>query len=326
MNTQSLLRGVTLAAGLVAAATTACAEDAADWPSKPIEIVIPNGPGGPTDILARSIARAAEPVFGQEVIVINKPGGGGATQMTIVKAAEPDGYTLGVNTLTQFTAMKTSLEGVFTIDDFDWIAMLQQDSYMLFVSAESPYQTFDDFVAAVKKSGEVPNVGGFGSVGSVSNVASELATNAAGIDINWVSYNKTADTIANVLGGHVDVGSANAGSLREFVEAGRVRVIGVLSDQRNPALPDAPTYAEQGYDVDTDWQQIRGLIAPAGVPDEIKEKLAAGLREAVNSQEFKEYETMAGVVPRFLGPDEYEAFAKKLDALAVKGLVAVGIK
>ncbi len=326
MNMQSLLRSVSLTAAMLVAATASGAENAADWPSRTIEIVIPNGPGGPTDILARNLARAAEPVFGQEVVVVNKPGGGGATQMTIVKAAKPDGYTLGVNTLTQFTAMKTSLEGVFTIDDFDWIAMLQQDSYMLFVSADSPYQTFDDFVAAVKSSGDLPNVGGFGSIGSVSNVASELATNAAGIDINWVGYNKTADTIANVLGGHVDVGSANAGSLREFVEAGRVRVIGVLADQRNPALPDAPTYTELGYDVDTDWQQIRGLVAPAGVPDEIKAKLAAGLREAVDSQEFKDYEAISGVVPRFLGPDEYEAFARKLDNLAVKGLEAAGIK
>ncbi|NIZ11962.1 tripartite tricarboxylate transporter substrate binding protein [Phaeobacter sp. HF9A] len=326
MSLQFLLRGVSFAASLILVTGAASAEDAATWPSKAIEIVIPNGPGGPTDILARSLARAAEPVFGQEVVVINKPGGGSATQMTIVKAAKPDGYTLGVNTLTQFTAMKTNLEGLFTIEDFDWIAMLQQDSYMLFVSADSPYQTFDDFVADVKASGEVPNVGGFGSIGSVSNVASELATNAAGIDINWVSYNKTADTITNVLGGHVDVGSANAGSLREFVEAGRVRVLGVLADQRNPSLPDAPTYSEMGYDVDTDWQQIRGLVAPAGVPDEIKQKLAAGLQEAVNSPEFKQYEAMAGVAPRFLGPDEYEAFARKLDALAVKGLKAAGIK
>ncbi len=326
MSIQSLLRGVSVAASVMVAATAACADEAADWPSRTIEIVIPNGPGGPTDILARNLARAAEPVFGQEVVVVNKPGGGGATQMTIVKAAKPDGYTLGVNTLTQFTAMKTSLEGVFTIDDFDWISMLQQDSYMLFVSADSPYQTFGEFVAAVKAGGELPNVGGFGSIGSVSNVASELATNAAGIDINWVGYNKTADTIANVLGGHVDVGSANAGSLREFVEAGRVRVIGVLSDQRNPALPDAPTYTEMGYDVDTDWQQIRGLVAPAGVPDEIKQKLAEGLREAVNSQDFKAYEALSGVVPRFLGPDDYTEFAKKLDTLAVKGLQAAGIK
>ncbi len=326
MKIQSRLCLALFAAGAFSALPVAGAEDLADWPSRPIEIVIPNGPGGPTDILARNLAQAAEQVFGQDVIVVNKPGGGGATQMTIIKAAKPDGYTLGVNTLTQFTAMKTNLEGVFAIDDFDWIAMLQQDSYMLFVSKDSPYQSFDDFVTAVKGSGTAPNVGGFGSIGSVSNVASELATNAAGIDINWVGYNNTADTIANVLGGHVDVGSANAGSLREFVEAGRVRVIGVLSDQRNPALPDAPTYTELGYDVDTDWQQIRGLVAPAGVPEEIKQKLAAGLQEAVNAAEFKQYEATSGVVPRFLGPKEYEAFAKKLDALAVKGLEAAGVK
>ncbi|EKE68314.1 tripartite tricarboxylate transporter substrate binding protein [Celeribacter baekdonensis] len=326
MTKMSLLRSVAFAVGAMITVTAASAEDAAAWPTKTIEIVIPNGPGGPTDILARNLARAAEPIFGQEVVVINKPGGGGATQMTIVKAAEPDGYTLGINTLTQFTAMKTSLEGIFTIEDFDWIAMLQQDSYMLFVSEDSPYKTFGDFVDAVKASGEVPNVGGFGSIGSVSNVASELATNSAGIDINWVGYNKTSETIANVLGGHVEVGSANAGSLREFVESGRVRVIGVLADARNPALPNAPTYAEQGFDANTNWQQIRGLVAPVGVPDAIKVKLAAGLREAVNSPEFKDYEKISGVVPRFLGPDEYEAFAKTLDSLAVEGLRAAGVK
>lgn len=78
--------------------------------------------------------------------------------------------------------------------------------------------------------------------------------------------------------------------------------------------------------MDTDWQQIRGLVAPAGVPDEIKQKLAAGLSEAVSSPDFKAYEAMSGVMPRFLGPDEYEAFARKLDTLAVTGLKAAGIK
>lgn len=310
----------------VIAATTATAQGADDWPNKTIEIIIPNGPGGPTDILARNLARAAEPIFGQTVAVINKPGGGGATQMSYVKAAPADGYTLGINTLTQFTALQTNLKGVFTLADFDWIALLHQDSYMLFVSSDSPYQTFGDLVEATRASGVAPNVGGFGSIGSVSNVAAELATNAAGIDINWVGYNATGDTITSVLGGHVDVGSANAGSLREFVEAGRVRVIGVLADERNPALPDAPTYAEQGVDADTNWQQIRGVFAPAGVPDDVKEKLAAGFREAVNAPEFKDYEQTSGVVPRFMGPAEYEAFAEQLDGLAVDGLEAVGLK
>ncbi len=103
----------------------------ANWPTKPIELVVLNAPGGASDVFARSLAAAAQDVFSQPVVVVNKPGGGGATQMAAIRAAAPDGHTIGVSVMTHFTAMQTNLAGTFAPDDFSWIAMLQEDSYLL---------------------------------------------------------------------------------------------------------------------------------------------------------------------------------------------------
>jgi tripartite-type tricarboxylate transporter receptor subunit TctC len=320
------VRGFAIAAVLTGLACVAQAEEsAADWPSKPIEIVVLNSPGGASDIFARHLARAAEPIFGQPVVVVNKPGGSGATQMNVVKSAKPDGYTIGVNTLSHFTALKTNLAGTFSKDDFDWISLLQEDSYLLFVNADSPYKTFGDLVSAVKAEGGAVNIGGFGAIGSTSNIATELVTNAAGIETNWISYKSSSDTVVAVLGGHVTVGSGNPGPIMEFLQAGRVRVLGVLANERSPVLPDVPTFAEQGIAVGGDWSQVRGIFAPKGVPEDIQEKIADAMKIAIQDPEYLNYQTTSGIVSKFLGPVEYRAYVDRLDTLAQEGLAAAGI-
>lgn len=326
MHSIKKLLGVTTFAALGALGSAAAAEtEAADWPQKPIEIVVLNGPGGASDIFARNLARAAEPAFGQPVAVLNKPGGGGATQMSVVKSAKPDGYTIGVNTLSHFTGMKTNLAGTFSKDDFEWIALLQEDSYLFFVTADSPYQSFGDLVAAAKARSEPINFGGFGPIGSTGNIATELVTNAAGIETNWVSYKSSSDTAVAVLGGHVEVGAGNPGAIMEFLEAGRLRVLGVLANERSPILPDVPTFAEQGIDADGSWQQIRGIFAPKGVPAEIQEKIAAALKTAIEDPDYQAYQAAAGISARFMGPDEYRSHVARLDELAAEGLTAAGV-
>jgi tripartite-type tricarboxylate transporter receptor subunit TctC len=230
-----------------------------------------------------------------------------------------------VNTLSHFTAMKTNLAGTFAKDDFDWIALLQEDSYLLFVNADSPYQTFGDLVAAVKAEGGTVNVGGFGAIGSTSNIATELVTNAAGIDTNWVSYKSSSDTVVAVLGGHVPVGSGNPGPIMEFLQAGRLRVLGVLADERSPVLPEVPTFAEQGIAVDGNWTQVRGIFGPKGVPEAIQEKIAAAMKSAIEDPEYLDYQSKSGIVSKFLGPVDYRLYVDRLDGLAKDGLAAAGI-
>lgn len=312
-----------LAMSLLAAGLAPAVAQADDWPTRPVELVVLTGPGGASDIFARNLARAVEPALGQPVIVVNRPGGGGATQMAALRSAAPDGYTLGVNTLSHFTSMQSNLKGVFAVEDFDWITMVQQDSFLLFVNADSPIQTMEDVTRLAQERGGSIDIGGFGPIGSPQNIATRIIMEAAGAEENWVSFSATSDTVAAVLGDHVEVGSGNPGPLIDFVESGRVRVLGVLADQRSAALPDVPTFAEQGLEADTEWQQIRGIFGPAGIPDEVQATIAAAFETAIADEEFKAFEAVSGADSRFMGPEDYTAYIGMLDEMAVKGLQAV---
>lgn len=303
----------------------AAAEDPAKWPSRPIEIVVQNAPGGASDVFARMLARAAEPIFGQPVVVVNKAGGGGATQMAAVKAARPDGYTIGVNTLSHFTAMLTNLKGTFKPADFSWIALLQNDAHVLFVRADSPDKDFASLVARVKANGGTITTGGYGAVGSIANIATQLVSDSAGIGVNWVGYNGSPEAIAGLLGGHVELGVANPGPVMEFARSGRVRILGILATERSPVLPDVATFSELGYAADGNWQQIRGIYGPAGIPAEIQQKIADGLIRASQTPEFAKYQADVGIVGAALGPQDYAARVQVLLGLAENGLTASGL-
>lgn len=298
---------------------------AQDFPTRPIEFVVQNAPGGASDIFARTLARSAEEVFGQPVVIVNRAGGGGAAQMAAVKAAAPDGYTIGVNTLSHFTAMLTNLNGVFAPEDFSWIAQVQQDAHVLFVHADSPYQTFGELVETTTAEGSTVTMGGYGATGSIANIATRLVTDAAGIEVNWVGYDSSTEAITGLLGGHVQMAVANPGPVLDFARAGRVRILGVLSEDRSSAFPDVPTFGEQGYDANPDWQQIRGIYGPAGIPDEIRQILADGLIEAMQSEEFQRYQDETAIEGLAYGPAEYAERVEAMMELARQGLASVGI-
>ncbi|OJH43313.1 tripartite tricarboxylate transporter substrate binding protein [Paracoccus sp. SM22M-07] len=316
--------GAILCAALMAA--PAIAQDAADFPSKPIEFVVQNAPGGASDIFARTLARSAEPILGQPLVVVNRAGGGGAAQMAAVKSAAPDGYTIGVNTLSHFTAMLTNLNGVFAPEDFSWIAMVQQDAHVLFVREDSPYQTFAELVEAKAAEGTPITAGGYGAVGSIANIATKLVVDAADAQMDWVGYDASTEAITGLLGGHVELAVANPGVVAEFAEAGRVRILGVLAEERSSTFPDVPTFAEQGYDADAGWQQIRGIYGPAGIPLEIRQKLADSLIEAMQSEEFQQYQEQAAITGTDLGPEAYAERVDSLINLARNGLKATGVQ
>ncbi|WP_169308885.1 Bug family tripartite tricarboxylate transporter substrate binding protein [Paracoccus gahaiensis] len=312
-----------IAAGLGAVLTFSAPALAQDFPTKTIEIVVQNAPGGASDIFARTLARSAEEVFGQPVIVVNRAGGGGAAQMAAVKAAAPDGYTIGVNTLSHFTAMLTNLQGVFAPEDFSWIAQVQQDAHVLFVREDSPYQ---DFGALVEGQADTPlAVGGYGAVGSIANIATRLVTDSAELSVDWVGYDSSTEAITGLLGGHVQMAVANPGPVLDFARAGRVRILGVLSEERSPAFPDVPTFAEQGFESNAEWQQIRGIYGPAGIPDDIRQILADGLIAATQTEEFQRYQDETAIEGLAYGPAEYAERVEAMMDLAREGLASVGI-
>ncbi len=228
--------------------------------------------------------------------------------------------------MTHFTAMQTNLAGTSSIEDFSWIAMLQEDSYLLYVSTDSPFKSFADVVEAYGGKDTQISVGGFGPIGSAANIASHLILESAGVRQNWVSFDASAETVTNVLGGHVEIGAGNPNAVLEFVEAGRLRVLGILSEERSPSLPDVATFAELGYDANASWANIRGVFGPAGIPADIQQKIAEGLFEAMQTPGFQTFQTAAGIRGLTVGPVEFAAFVEEMADVARIGLKAAGVE
>lgn len=319
--TLSLVSAVTLSTTV---AVPAFAEDM--WqPAGEVTFVLHTKPGGGVDVFSRTLAKELEPIIDQSILVVNAPGGGGATQMTKLRSAEPDGLTLGVNTVTHLTGMQTSLRGTFSPDDFEWIALAQIDPIMFFVAKDSDLNSITDLVELAKENGGQINIAGFGPVGSMQNIGTAMLEAAAGVKFNWVAHESTPDIVAAVLGGHVDVGISNLGPALAFFEADRLKGLGLLGEDRLSTLPDMQTFGEQGFDVDTSWLQVRGVFGPKGIPLETQEQIAAAIHAAMATESYQTYARSAGVQDSDFGPEQYSAFITQMSVVADEQLRAAGI-
>jgi len=296
-----------------------------DFPSKPITIIAHTGAGSSTDIFARELAMAAEKVFGQPVVVENRPGGSGATQMSALKSANPDGYTIGVNTASHLTAMLTNLKDLYSWDDFAWISLNQFDPYITVVSEDSPHKSFKDVVEGAQESGKTLKVGGFGTVGSAHNIAFNILANEADLPFTWVGFDGGPQAMTALLGGHVDMVNTNPGPALQFAETGRVKVLTILDDERADSLPDTPTVAEAGYPADTSWKQIRGFYGPKDIPMDVQVKLAEGFLEAMQSPEFQEYMEKSAQIEGDRHTTEYTEYIEQMYGTAGEWLNRLGV-
>lgn len=327
MTIKDKVRRLTGLFALVFAATTfvGTAQAESDWPTGNVKVIMHTKAGGSSDVFIRTLAESLEPIIGQSIVVINSPGGAGASQMSRIRPAAPDGLTLGVNTLTHFTGMLTNLKGTFEIDDFSWIAAAQEDPNLIFAREGSDIKSLDDMVEKAKQGDGEVNVGGFGPVGSTQSIAISMLENEAGVKFNWVAFNSTPDIIAAVLGGHVDVGVSNLSGTKTFFDANRIQGVGVLAKERLEGLPELATFAEQGYDADASWVQVRGIFGPAGIPMETQKEIAAAFHKAMRTEQYQQYARNSGVTDSWLGPKEYTEFVNNVSKVAERELKAAGI-
>lgn len=311
-----------VAAALVAATGAARAE----FPEKPIRYVLHVSPGGATDVMARKLALSMEKVLDTSIVVENKPGGRGATQLAELQAAAPDGYTIGAVTSSHIGAMNQTLKQ-YSIDSVDWIARLVNEPFLLVVRADSKIQSFKDLVEAANANSGSVVMAGFVR-GSGGHFAWEIMADAAKLEgdkVRWVPFDSVGDAVTATLGGHAEAAIAYVDLIKQHVAAGTLRVIGVMADERVPQFPDAPTFKEQGYEVDTSWQQMRGVIGPKGIPAEIKAKLADAVRQSLESPDMKTYIEESSLVPAFLGPDEFTAYAVEQDKTTKAWMEKLGL-
>ncbi|TWT01841.1 tripartite tricarboxylate transporter substrate binding protein [Planomicrobium sp. CPCC 101079] len=305
---------------------SASKEEVENFPEKSITILVHTSAGGPTDLMAREIAKAVEPILGQKVLVENRPGGSGATQMAGIQSAKADGYTLGAMTPSQIGLIEGTLKDQYKLDDFSWISRTQIDPYVIVVNKKSPFNTLEELIEFAKENPGELKIGGYGAVGSGHNVAWNILAEKAGIEATWAAYESTGDAVTAILGNHIDVANSNPGQVSQYVESGDLKVLGVMNDERLEDLPEVPTYKELGYDVDTSWTQFRGIFGPAGIDPAIQKKLSDAFAEAMETEGYKEYMKKTQMVQGSMNNEEYTEYIAKQSELTKEWYERLGVE
>ena len=255
---------------------------AADYPTKPIELIVNFPPGGGTDVVARAFVEAARPHMAHSFIVVNKPGAAGAIGLTDIGKSKPDGYRLGFVTVDMTSVPHLGLTKL-QVDDFVPVAMLSEDPSALTVRADAPYKTLEEFIAAGKKAPGTLQVANPGT-GSIYHLAAEMFERAVGIDLNPVPFTGANPAVQSLLGGHIDAVVTSPAEVAAHVAVGKLRILGVMAERRVSNFPAVPTLREKGYDVVIGaW---RGMIAPKGTPQPVVDALRNISRTAAKEPAF----------------------------------------
>jgi tripartite-type tricarboxylate transporter receptor subunit TctC len=273
-----------LLAAAVAGVLSQAAPAAADYPERPITMVVPFAAGGGTDLSARTIAQFLEKEIGGKIVVVNKPGAAGEIGLAEVANAKPDGYTIGIINTPGIVTIPIEREARFKLDSFDMIAGVVDDPGTISVLESSPIKSIEDLVKAAKaKPGEI-TVGTQG-VGSAGHIGVLLLEKAAGIDLKPIPFTGASTSRNALIAGEIQASMANLGEALTFAAGQPWRILGVMSPEPSPMAPDLPTFKSAGYDIE--GGSLRGIGAPKGTPTEILEKLSAGIAEIVKNDEFK---------------------------------------
>jgi tripartite-type tricarboxylate transporter receptor subunit TctC len=254
---------------------------AADWPTRPIRLVVPYAAGGQSDVVARVFAESLSATFGQQFYIENQAGAGGAIASKNVARAEPDGYTLmitGWGTHVLAPAMSPNI-GFEPLKDFTHIGFIGGSPNVFVVHPATGVKAFPDFVAWLKNAKDGIEYVSPG-LGSGGNSVAEYFASKAGVKLVHIPHRGGNTAVSDLLAGHVKMGSFTWSTAREHIKAGTLVPIAVSSAERLPDVPTMPTLKESGYPdiVSTTWLSLSG---PVGLPKEITEKLNAGLNKAL---------------------------------------------
>lgn len=278
---------------------------AADYPVKPIEIVVGAGAGGGTDVLARLYAETAKKYVPQPFLVTNKPGASGGIGMTEVQRATPDGYKMAV--LMGELAILSHLDiSKVTTTDFIAIARLNADPGLVAVRSDSPLQTIEELLAQAKKQPGNLTMGNSGA-GGIWHLAAAAIEDKTGAKFNHVPYQGAAPCVLALVGGHLDAIVVSPAEIGQFVAAGKIRVLVSLADRRLAAPYDkVQTFKEKGIDLMVGtW---RGLGVPLNTPPEVVRYLREATRKIADDASFRDSLVKANLQPAYMEPEGFQTF------------------
>jgi tripartite-type tricarboxylate transporter receptor subunit TctC len=311
----------------VAALLAPAQANAQSWPSRPIKVVVPFAPGGPTDGMARLISERLGIVLGQSIVIENRGGGaGGSVGAKTVAAADPDGYTILMTpggSLTTGPAVHKNI-GYDPLKAFTPIAQLIQTHQFICVHPSVPVKTLPELVAYAKANPGKISYGTQG-YGTGTHLLTELLKLDTGVNIVSVPYRGSGPMLAALLAGEVQMVTDPSTTILPLIQDGRVRPLAVITDQRSPKLPDVPTTAEVGYPKLNSPFWL-GVVVPAGTPPEIIGKLNAAFREALNDPLTRQRLDALGAEIRIDTPETFGKMIASQLALWNGVVAAAGIK
>jgi tripartite-type tricarboxylate transporter receptor subunit TctC len=293
------------AASLAAAALGAHAQ--ANFPARPIKLLVAFPAGGPTDITMRQLAENASKILGQPVIVENKPGAGGTLPAQQLQTAPPDGYTLAQIPLGVFRLPYTTKINWDPVKDISYVINLTGYAFGIVVPTDSPFKNWNDFVAYAKAN---PGKLSYGSTGTLTSphLTTELIAQKLGIQLNHVPYKGSAELTQAITGGHL-MAAADSTGFAPLVQAGKLRVLNTWGEKRLEKFPDAPTLKELGLDIVQN--SPFGLGAPRGTPPEVVKKLHDAFRKAMEDPSYVQALARYDMLPIYMDATQYTRFAQE---------------
>lgn len=283
---------------------------AAEYPKKPVRLIINFSAGGTTDFASRLMISKAPEILGQALICVNKPGAGGTLGVSEVARSKKDGYTIGTCNMPAVAIIPQIRKVPYKpFEDLVQIAAVMPYEYGLMVKGDSPWKTWEDLVDHIKKNPGKVTYGSPGT-GTTNHLVTARIGKELGFDWKHVPFQGGVKETAALLGGHVDVINNTTASVASSIKAGKIRVLMVTSEYRFSLCPDVPTMKEKGFD----FSQISymSIIGPAGMPDAARAKIEAAFKAAVEDKGVLKGTGKLDLHPKYMSGKEYTALLKKL--------------
>jgi putative tricarboxylic transport membrane protein len=294
----------------------------AQFPHKgAIEITVLFPAGSSADVTARLLADGMSKQLGARVLVVNRPGAGGAIGYKYVASQKPDGYSVVWNSNSVSTTYHSGMMP-FDYRAFDAVARVLVESPVIAVRGDSKWKTLAELVSDAKSRPRQVTVGNSG-IGSHTHISSVALFKAAGVEVVDVPFG-AAQVVPSLLGAQVDAAVQLPAALSGYVKSGQVRLLAALTSARDPALPDVPTAREQGFDVSLEaW---RGIAVPKGTPKPAIAALEGAIRKTAESPDFAQASERLGVRPAFMPAEEFGNLIAKEDAELARIMQLIGLK
>lgn len=292
----------------------ASAAAASDYPNRPINMIVGYAAGGGSDLVVRTLAPFIEKELGKgaAIVVMNRPGAGGAIGFAELARAKPDGYTIGLINTPNVLTIPIERKSAFSWQSYDLLGNIVDDPGNFSVHTDSPIKNLKDLVAHAKaKPGDI-TVGTTGT-GSDDHLAMLMFERGAGVKLTHIPYKGASEVRTALAGKQIGLGAINIGEALQFAKGGvPLRNLGVMSEERTDLAPMIPTFKEQGFDIQL--ASLRGLAAPKGLPDDIRDRLVKATERAIANPEFQAKALTIFAPLRYLPPQKYAAELKQGEA------------